>query len=61
MANIEALQKFEIFPLNQTGANPVFSYKSGNPLIVMEMASSDLFLMPDLRLNFTFTARTTDN
>ena len=58
MANIEGLQKFEIFPLNQTGASPTFSYRSGNPLIVFEIASSDLYLMPDLRLNFTFTAKT---
>ncbi len=53
MVNIEGLQKFEVFPLNQTGANPTFSYRSGNPLIVFELASSNLYLMSDMRLNFT--------
>jgi hypothetical protein len=60
MAMIQAQQKFEVFPLNQTGANPTFSYRSGNPLLVFELASSDLYLMPDIRLNFTFRVLSPD-
>jgi hypothetical protein len=50
---LEGIQKFSVAALNQSGANPSWSNKLGNPLITFEIGSSELYLLPNLRVNFT--------
>ena len=57
--SINQVQKVQVFPQNRSSNNNVWSYESGNPLLVFNIASEEKYLMTNtLRLNFKLQLRT---
>ena len=51
--SINQVQKVQVFPQNRSSNLNVWSYESGNPLLVFNIASEEKYLMTStLRLNF---------
>ena len=59
MANINSMQRVEIFPSNRSSNNNTWSYRNGNPTLIFNFGVQDRYLLSDtLRLNCTVVVKT---